>query len=192
MVLIFAFSGCGDGKAPEAEDPDPSAASGPKTDGWQETDKQSLVFGGVRSKTGANAIFEQTSFGPQYKMWVDELNQDGGIYIPSIGKKLPVELKIYDDKSDVPTMVRLYEQLCLEEKVDILLPPSTNLHLFAAAPIAHKYGYLLIAGEGGGLDFEKLIPQNPNVFAVLNRSQTQVPAIVDLFREKGITSVFCA
>ncbi|MDR0874657.1 MAG: ABC transporter substrate-binding protein [Clostridiales Family XIII bacterium] len=188
---MFAFSGCGGAAPPASGDEDSSSVTEPEADGWQETDRQSIVVGGVRSQTGANAIFEQTAFGPQYKMWIDELNKDGGIYIPSIGKKLPAELKIYDDKSDAQTMVRLYEQLCIEEKVDILLPPVTNMLLLAAAPIAQKYGYLMIAGEGAGTEVGKVIAGTPNVFTVLNFSQTQIPAIAELFKTQGVTSVFC-
>ena len=60
------------------------------------------------------------------------------------GKKLPVELIIYDDKSDMATMTRLYEKLILEDKVDFLLPPVSTAFLYATAPIADKHGYLLI------------------------------------------------
>jgi branched-chain amino acid transport system substrate-binding protein len=183
LVMIFSLSGCGSSSnTPVPVEPDPIPGA----------DRQSIVLGGVRSQSGPNAIFEQTAFGPQYKMWVDDLNANGGIYIPSLDKKLPVDLKIYDDKSDVPTMVRLYEQLCVEEKVDILLPPVGTTHLFAVAPIAQKYGYLMIAGEGGTKELEKYIEQDPNVFCVLNYSATQVPALVELFKEQEITSVFCA
>ncbi|GHU65383.1 hypothetical protein AGMMS49983_12990 [Clostridia bacterium] len=188
VIMIFGFSGCGNGQNTPAE-PE-LMQDGSRTAGWQETNRDSIVIGGVRSKTGANAIFEQTSFGPQYRMWVDELNRAGGIYIPSIGKKLPIELKIYDDKSDVTTMVRLYEQLCVEEKVDILLPPVTTAHLMAAAPIAQKYGYLMLSGEGGASELEKYIAQNSNVFSVQNYSATQVPAFIEMIKEQGITSVY--
>lgn len=34
-----------------------------------------------------------------YKVWVEKINADGGIYVKKFGKKIPVELKIYDDES---------------------------------------------------------------------------------------------
>ena len=86
---------------------------------------------------------------PNYKMWVEEVNAKGGIYVKEYGKKLPVELIIYDDKSDVGTMVKLVEKLILQDKVDLLLPPwGTAMH-FAIAPVATKYGYPVIGPTEG-------------------------------------------
>jgi branched-chain amino acid transport system substrate-binding protein len=205
MLAVTAFGACGnngggeepatDGASEQPADTAPADTTEPADSGDTGTapasDKDKIVIGGVRSSSGTNAIFEQTAFGPQYKMWVDELNQDGGLYVKELDKKLPIELKIYDDKSDPNTTVRLYEQLCLDEKVDLLLPPVSTAMLFAVAPIAQKYGYLLIAGEGGAKELEKYLDQNPNVFSVLGYSTTQVPAMVNLFKEQGVKSVYC-
>jgi branched-chain amino acid transport system substrate-binding protein len=196
LIGTYALSGCGNngggsGDAPTSSDDGNEPADTGGSSDSAGADKDKIVIGGVRSSSGTNAIFEQTAFGPQYKMWVDELNADGGLYVKELDKKLPIELKIYDDKSDPNTTVRLYEQLCLEEKVDLLLPPVSTAMLFAVAPIAQKYGYLMVAGEGGAKELEKYIEQSPNVFSVLSYSTTQVPAMVKLFEEQGVKSVYC-
>ena len=122
-----------------------------------------------------------------YVMWVEEVNKDGGIYVKEYGKKLPVELIRYDDKSDIGTMTKLLERLILEDKVDFVFPPWGTAWLFAAAPVANKYGYILIGGPGGALKLKEL--SLPYFFQVLNFSETQAPALADIFKEVGVKSV---
>ena len=115
------------------------------------------------------------------------MNAAGGIYVKEYGKKLPVELLIYDDKSDIGTMTRLLEKLILEDKVDFILPPWGTANLFAAAPIANKYGYILIGGAGGAEKLKDL--RLPYFFQSLNFSETQVPILVDILKELGVKRV---
>jgi branched-chain amino acid transport system substrate-binding protein len=184
LVVTAALAGCaGGGSGSGSGD---GADPGKKID----PDKKSIVIGGVRSQSGALAIFDQTAFGPLYRMWVEEINADGGLYVEEYGKKLPIELKIYDDKSDLQTTTRLYEQLCLEEKVDLLLAPVSTAALLAVAPIAQKYGYLLISAEGGASELKEQIAKCPNFFSVLSFAETQVPALVDVCKETGIKSAY--
>ncbi len=122
-----------------------------------------------------------------YQMWVEEVNKDGGIYVKEYGKKLPVELIRYDDKSDIGTMTKLLEKLILEDKVDFVFPPWGTAWLFAAAPVANKYGYILIGGPGGALKLKEL--SLPYFFQVLNFSETQAPALAGIFKEVGVKSV---
>jgi branched-chain amino acid transport system substrate-binding protein len=122
-----------------------------------------------------------------YVMWVEEVNKNGGIYVKEYGKKLPVELIRYDDKSDIGTMTNLLEKLILEDKVDFVFPPWGTAWLFAAAPIANKYKYILIGGPGGALKLKQL--SLPYFFQVLNFSETQAPALADIFKEVGVKSV---
>jgi branched-chain amino acid transport system substrate-binding protein len=113
------------------------------------SEKTSIVFGAARSQSGVYAFFDQNAFGPIYRMWADQVNANGGIYVKELDKKLPVELKIYDDTSDLGTMTRMYEKLMLEDKVDFILPPVSTAFLNAVAPIANRNGYILIGAEGG-------------------------------------------
>jgi branched-chain amino acid transport system substrate-binding protein len=84
-------------------------------------------------------------------------------------------------------MTNLLEKLILEDKVDFILPPWGTAWLFAAAPIANKYGYILIGGPGGALKLKQL--NLPYFFQVLNCSDTQAPALADIFKEVGVKSV---
>ncbi|MFC2069685.1 amino acid ABC transporter substrate-binding protein [Chloroflexota bacterium] len=158
--------------------------------GEAEPEKTSIVFGGARPLSGPNAIYEETAFGPLYKMWVDEINAKGGIYIKEYDKRLPIELKIYDDTSDMGTMTRLMEKLILEDEVDFILPPASTAFLFAAAPIANKYGYILMGAEGGGTTIKPMLSSLPYFFGVLNFSDhNQVPVMADILKDAGIEKV---
>ena len=122
-----------------------------------------------------------------YVMWVEEVNKNGGIYVKEYGKRLPVELIRYDDKSDIGTMTNLLEKLIVQDKVDFVFPPWGTAWLFAAAPVANKYGYILIGGPGGALKLKEL--SLPYFFQVLNFSETQAPALAGIFEEVGVRSV---
>jgi branched-chain amino acid transport system substrate-binding protein len=149
--------------------------------------KDKIVIGQAISLSGPLAGAVQIAGGPIYELWVEEVNKNGGIYVKEYGKKLPVELKRYDDKTDIGTMTNLLEKLILEDKVDFVFPPWGTAWLFAAAPIANKYGYILIGGPGGALELKKL--SLPYFFQVLNFSETQAPALANIFGEVGVKSV---
>ncbi|MEJ2099932.1 MAG: amino acid ABC transporter substrate-binding protein [Desulfobacterales bacterium] len=149
--------------------------------------KDKIVIGQAISLSGPNAPGVAISGGRIYVMWVEEVNKNGGIYVKEYGKKLPVELKRYDDKTDIGTMTNLLEKLILEDKVDFVFPPWATAFLFAAAPIANKYHYIMIGGPGGALKLKEL--KLPYFFQVLNFSETQAPALAGIFKEVGVKSV---
>jgi branched-chain amino acid transport system substrate-binding protein len=148
--------------------------------------KDKIVIGQAISLSGPFAGGVDIAGGKIYELWVEEVNKHGGIYVKEYGKKLPVVLKRYDDKSDIGTMTNLLEKLILEDKVDFVFPPWSTAMLFAAAPIANKYGYILIGGPGGALKLKEL--HLPYFFQVLNFSETQAPALADIFKEVGVKS----
>ena len=149
--------------------------------------KDKIRIGQAVPLSGPLATSNAVVSSPYYDLWVKDVNAEGGIYVKEYGKKLPVELLIYDDKSDTGTMTRLLEKLILEDKVDFLLPPWGTAMLFAAAPIANKYGYILIGGAGGA---EKLKNLNlPYFFQSLNFSEAQVPVLTNILLELGVKRV---
>ena len=148
--------------------------------------KDKIRIGQAISLSGPQAIGVSIAGGRIYVMWVEEVNKNGGIYVKEYGKKLPVELIRYDDKTDIGTMTKLLEKLILEDKVDFVFPPWGTAWLFAAAPIANKYKYILIGGPGGALKLKEL--SLPYFFQVLNFSETQAPALTDIFKEVGVKS----
>jgi len=159
---------------------------------WAESkkEKEKIVIGAARPLSGPLAIFEETAFGPIYKMWVDEVNAKGGIYVEEYGKSLPVEMLVYDDKSDMGTMTRLLEKLILEDKVDFVFPPASTAFLFAAGAVANRHGYILLGAEGGATTITQMLPGMPYFFGVLNYSDWyQIPVLADIFEEWGVKTV---
>ena len=126
------------------------------------------MVGMSRPLSGPLAVIGDSAFKPIYDAWVAEVNADGGIHVEEYGKKLPIELLIYDDTSDVGTMTRLTEKLIVEDKVDFLWPACGTAFIYAQAPIANKYGYVLITMEGGGTTIKPMLPSLPYVFISLS------------------------
>ena len=90
-----------------------------------------------RPISGVNAVFEQAHFGPAYKLWVDDVNTAGGLEVA--GKKLPIEMIVYDDQSDMDQSMRLLTKLMEEDKVDFVFAPCSTAFLFAAAGVANAH-----------------------------------------------------
>ena len=153
-----------------------------------QVEKESIVFGQAVSLSGVLAAGNAVASTPYYDLWVHDVNAEGGIYVEEYGKKLPVELLIYDDTSDVGNMTQLLEKLITEDKVDFILPPWSTAMLFAAAPIAEKHGYILIGGAGGATKLKEEV-QLPYFFQVLNFADTQVPTLADILAELGVQRV---
>jgi branched-chain amino acid transport system substrate-binding protein len=96
------------------------------------------VVGGAISQTGryAEPAGRQVN---SIKMWVDEVNGQGGL----LGRK--IKLVLLDDKSDTQTAVKLYEKLITEDKVDVLLAPYSSGITEAVANVNERYKMPFIA-----------------------------------------------
>jgi branched-chain amino acid transport system substrate-binding protein len=83
-----------------------------------------------------------------WKNMVDMINKKfGGIYVEEYGTYLPIEIILYDDKCDIPTVQKFYEKLCTVDNVDILLGPVGAESGRVASLIAEKYGVPMIETE---------------------------------------------
>jgi branched-chain amino acid transport system substrate-binding protein len=72
-----------------------------------------------------------------WKMWLAKTNAAGGINVG--GKKLKVELVVYDYQSDGQRAGQLAEKLITDDKVDFLLAPFGSGHTKIVATIAERY-----------------------------------------------------
>jgi branched-chain amino acid transport system substrate-binding protein len=153
--------------------------------------KDKIVVGMSRPLSGPLAIIGDSAFRPVYETWVPKVNDEGGIYVEEYGTQLPIELVVYDDTSDPGTMTRLTEKLILEDKVDFLWPACGTAFVFAQAPIANKYGYILMTAEGGATQIKELLPALPYVFVTLSFSDWyQLPVLADILAEQGATTAY--
>lgn len=153
--------------------------------------KDKIIVGMSRPLSGPMAQIGDSAFRPIYETFTAEVNAQGGIFIKELNKKLPIELKIYDDKSDMGTMTRLTEKLILEDKVDFLWPACGTAFAFAQAPIANKYNYILMTAEAGATTIREMIGSLPYLFMPLSFSDWyQIPVWADLLAEKGAKTAY--
>jgi len=154
--------------------------------------KDKIRLGQAIALSGVYAMGAKTTQIAPYDMWAKEVNAKGGIYVKQYGKKLPVEIIRYDDKSDVGTCVKLVEKLILDDKVDLLLGPWGTANYFAIAPIVTKYKYPVIGPTVDSLKLREMADQIPYLFVILNQPGEKSVAMVDLAKELGIKSLVAA
>jgi branched-chain amino acid transport system substrate-binding protein len=117
---------------------------------------------------------------PNYRLWIKEVNDAGGLMLKKYGKKVPIEAVELDDTSNPEARQRLIEKLMAVDKVDLVLTPwSTGANL-ATAPTFAKYGYPQIMGTAGSDKMEELVVKFPTMFFFLAKNADQTKALVDM------------
>jgi branched-chain amino acid transport system substrate-binding protein len=139
--------------------------------------------------SGPNAIGGITTQVNPYKLWVADTNQKGGIFVPKYNKRIPVDLIIYDDRSDIETCIKMAEKLIVEEKVDFMLPPWGTASNFAIAPVATKYKQPMMGITVSSPKLDERLASTPYFFVVLGQPSRLVPSTVALMQEVGVKSV---
>lgn len=104
---------------------------------------QPILIGATASLEGK---YEEPSLMIQqaYKMWVEEVNQGGGIL------KRTVKLILYDDKSNPDLAKELYRRLIEEDKVDLVFSPYGTPLTLAASEVSEQHGYTMLASGSAG------------------------------------------
>ena len=106
-----------------------------------------IVLGAALPLTGGQAR-EGGYFKKGYEMAIKEINDAGGVMVKEYGKKIPIKLVIYDDKSDNTTSVQLYEKLVNEDKVHALLGGYGTPLISAHTIVPEKYQVPYVNGGG--------------------------------------------
>ena len=87
------------------------------------------------------------------KIWIDQKNAEGGVYVKAFDKKIPIKLVAYDDQSNTATASTLYNQLITQDKVDILVANSGSVLTAPAVAIARDHKMFLFDQTGTGASF---------------------------------------
>lgn len=123
----------------------------------------------VRSVSGPLSFFEQTAMGPIYKYWRHVVNDvEGGITVPYWDKKIPVEIVVKDDTSDMATMITLLNTNLATGDYNFVIGPDCTPFLEAAGPICSLYGAVLVGAEGGTTALAGEMYKYPYMFADLS------------------------
>ena len=105
-----------------------------------------FLIGSAIALTGKYAR-EGTFVKKGYDFWSDKVNSQGGIEVG--GKKFPVEMIYYDDRSDPQTSTKLVEKLITEDKVDLVFGPYSSDCVGPSSTITEKYKVPMMESGGG-------------------------------------------
>lgn len=140
----------------------------------------SIRIGWAISKTGPYVGGASITTLPAYQVWVKDVNAAGGIMLKSLGKRLPIEVIEYDDRSNSDEMIKAVERLATQDKVDFILPPWGTAFSLAAGPILNRYGYPHLAVTATTDKAPELAKRWKNSFWFLGTSSQGAKALVDV------------
>ncbi len=176
----FLFAGGGEQPATGQQQEEQPAAGQQQEQQQQEQAppaEEKIVVGATLSLTGKYAKEgEMSLLGALAAIrWI---NDNGGIKIGD--KTYMLELKYYDDESNKDRVKSLVERLIKEDQVQFLLAPYSSGLTAAAAPIAEKYGAIMIS-HGGASD--KIFQQGYKyVVQVLTPASRYFVSVIDLVK----------
>jgi branched-chain amino acid transport system substrate-binding protein len=85
------------------------------------------------------------------RLWVDETNAQGGLFVPELHRAVPLQLIAYDDRSRRHDVEQLTERLISVDGVDFLIGPYSSGLAHTAAMIAEAHQKTLW-NHGGSSD----------------------------------------
>ncbi len=101
-----------------------------------------LRIGATVSETGHFAT-EVGPFRALFQAWAHGINQRRGV---RVGKsRRPLEVVVYDDRSDEATARRMYERLAVVNRVHLMIGPYSSPLTFAASTAAETHGIPFVA-----------------------------------------------
>ncbi|MGI6730787.1 MAG: ABC transporter substrate-binding protein [Anaerovoracaceae bacterium] len=109
-------------------------------------DRDHILIGIPNPTTGPIAAFGEGT------PWAEELaiktiNEDGGIYIEELDKKLPIKLKIVDTESNSTKASEVTQKLIVDDNVDLLIARHTPDTALPVSAMAERYGVPCISTE---------------------------------------------
>lgn len=118
------------------------------------------------------------------KLWAEQKNAEGGVYVKAFDKKIPVKLVAYDDQSNTATAATLYNQLITQDKVDLLVADSGSVLTAPAVAIARDHKMFLFDQTGTGASF--FSKDNPYIALMADPVSTIWPKpIADFIAKDG-------
>ncbi len=103
--------------------------------------ERTLLIGFTVSESGKYLVSSSRQVSG-LKLWMEQVN-DAGIRLGD-GTTIKFDSIFYDDKSDKERVINLYTRLIAEDGVDFLVGPYSSGLTAAVAPIADRFGKLMI------------------------------------------------
>lgn len=88
-----------------------------------------------------------------YELYIKQVNDAGGLVVGS--KKVKIDLKIEDNKSDAATSGQLYEKLITQDNVDLLLGGYNTTTVTQEVKVTNRYKMPYVGGGGASSSIYK-------------------------------------
>jgi branched-chain amino acid transport system substrate-binding protein len=126
------------------------------------------------------------------KLWIDQVNAQGGAFVKPFNKRIPIKLIAYNDQSSTATAATLYNQLITQDHVDLLVADSGSVLTSVAVPIAKEHKQFLFDVSGTGAAF--FTKDNPYIALLADPVSTIWPHYIsdflgDVGAKQGIKTV---
>jgi branched-chain amino acid transport system substrate-binding protein len=121
------------------------------------------------------------------RLWINQTNAAGGLYVPSYGKKLPLVLYTYNDQSSTTTAETDYANLITVDHVNILVADFGSTLTAPAISIAQEHHMLLFDPTASTPGF--FSPSNPYVVDLSIRVSSQWPLVLAQYLITHRTSI---
>ena len=116
-----------------------------------------------------------------YLMCAKEINDQGGL----LGRKM--EFVIYDDRSEAPTAIKLYEKLITEDKVELVMGPYSSPITNAASTVSEKYKKIMMASLAATTSiWERGFKY---LFMTISPAEVYMDGLVELAAERGLKTI---
>src|ERR671922_883764 len=109
-----------------------------------------ITIGAALSQTGMYALQGQQAL-HGLRLWVEETNAQGGLFIPELRSAVSLQLTVYDDHSRRADVEQLTARLIDVDRVDFLIGPYSSALAHAAAAVAEAHQKVLW-NHGGSSD----------------------------------------
>lgn len=156
VLLLTALAGCG--RAPSKE----------------------VLIGTAVSLTGKGVV-AGTCARNAYELAIKEVNDEGGIQLRGLARRLPVKLIVYDDESNPEISARLVKRLITEDKVDALLGGYGSTIVEPQSEVAEKHHVPFV--NGGGADSHIYSKGYGWIFATCPSVKRGATTVMDFIRE---------
>jgi branched-chain amino acid transport system substrate-binding protein len=142
-----------------------------------------IKIGALYASSGPYASISMPVF-DAFKLWVDQVNANGGVEMAAFGKKIPLKLIAYDDQSSTATAATLYNQLITQDHVDLLVADSGSVLTSVGVPIAKEHKQFLFDVSGTGSAF--FTDDNPYIALMADPVSTIWPHYIsDFLADEG-------
>src|SRR6185295_4343491 len=116
-----------------------------------------------------------------YLLCEKQINDKGGL----LGKQ--IKFVVYDDKSEPPTAIKLYEKLITEDKVELVMGPYSSPVTNAASTVSEKYKKLMMASLAATTSIWER--GYKYLFMTISPAEVYLEGLVDLAAQNGLKTI---